>query len=60
MNAAYVYNNYNDVIMGAKARLFTKSIIQAQIKENMKAPRHWPLRREFTGQMASNAENVSI
>ena len=37
-----------------------------QIKENIKAPRHWPLRGEFTGigefpaQMASNAENVSI
>ena len=37
-----------------------------QIKENIKAPRHWPLCREFTGtgefpaQMASNAENVSI
>ena len=40
--------------------------IQAQIKENIKAPRHWPLCREFTGnqwfpaQMASNTENVSI
>ena len=37
-----------------------------QIKENIKALRHWPLRQEFTGpgefpaQMASNAENVSI
>ena len=35
-------------------------------KENIKAPRHWPLCGEFTGtgefpaQMASNAENVSI
>ena len=26
------------------------------MKENIQAPRHWPLR----GQMASNAENVSI
>ena len=38
--------------------------IQAQIKENTKAPRHWPLCGEFTGelpaQMASNAVNVSI
>ena len=40
--------------------------IQTQIKENIKAPRHWPLCGEFTGdrefpaQMASNAENVSI
>ena len=35
--------------------------IQAQVKENIKAPRHWPLCKEFTGtgefpaQMASNA-----
>ena len=47
-------------------RLFTQPFIRAQIKENTKAPRHWPLCREFTGagefpaQMASNAENVSI
>ena len=46
--------------------LFTQSLIQAQIKENVKAPRHWPLCREFTGtgefpaQRACNAENVSI
>ena len=37
-----------------------------QIKENIKAPRHWPLRGnssetgEFPAQMASNAENASI
>ena len=48
------------------SRLFTQSLIQAQIKENIKVPRHWPLCREFTGtgefpaQRASNAENVSI
>ena len=42
------------------------TVIQAQIKENIKAPRHWPLCGEFTGagdfpaQMASIAENVSI
>ena len=47
-------------------RLFTQAFIQAQIKENIKAPRHWPLCGEFTGtsefsaQMASNKENVSI
>ena len=46
--------------------LFTQSFIRAQIKENIKAPRHWPLCGEFTGtgefpaQRASNAENVSI
>ena len=39
---------------------------KAQIKENTKAPRHWPLCGEFTGdrripaQRPSNAENVSI
>ena len=43
-------------------RLF---LFRAQIKENIKAPRHWPLCGEFTGtgefpaQRASNAENVS-
>ena len=31
------------------SRLFTQSLIQAQIKENIKAPRHWPFWREFTG-----------
>ena len=43
------------------SRLFTQPFIQAQIKENIKAPRHWPLCGEFTGigefpaQMASNS-----
>ena len=42
------------------------AVIRAQIKENIKAPRHWPLCGEVTGtgefpaQMVSNAENVSI
>ena len=45
------------------SRLFTQPFIQAQIKENVKAQRHWPLCGEFNGdrwQRASNAENVSI
>ena len=49
------------------SRLFTQTCIQTQIKENIKAPRHWPLLcGEFTGtgefpaQRASYAENVSI
>ena len=59
----------NDVIMNATAsqpvlRLFTQLFIQSQIKENMKAPRYWPLWGEFTGefpaQKVSNAKNVSI
>ena len=46
--------------------LFTQAFIQAQIKENIKGPRHWPLwgelpvTDEFPAQKASNAENVSI
>ena len=31
------------------SRLFTQPFIQEQIKENIKAPRHWPLCGEFTG-----------
>ena len=48
------------------SRLFTQPFIRAQIKVNIKAPRHWPLcgnspgTGEFPAQMASNAENVSI
>ena len=46
--------------------LFTQPFIQTHIKENIKAPRQWPLCGEFTGtgefpaQRASYAENVSI
>ena len=44
--------------------LFVQLLVQMQIKENTKAPHHWPLCGEFTGefpaQKASNAENVSI
>ena len=55
--------------MGLKAlasRLFAQLFIQAQIKENIKAPRHWPLCGEFTvdhwipRKKANNTENVSI
>ena len=48
------------------SRLFTQPFIQTHIKENIKAPRHWPLCGEFTGtgefpaQRASHAENASI
>ena len=31
------------------SRLFTQLFIRTQIKENTKAPRHWPLCGEFTG-----------
>ena len=46
--------------------LLQPPLIQTQIKENIKAPRHWPLCGEFTGtgefpaQRAHYAENVSI
>ena len=65
-------NHYGDVIMGAIAsqitilRLFTQPFIQTQMKENIKALRHWPLAGNspgtgaFPAQMASNAENISI
>ena len=73
--------HYNDVIMASMASQITSltivysAVIRAQIKENIKAPHHWPLCGEFTGdrwagnspgtgefpaQKASNAENVSI
>ena len=48
------------------SRLFTEPFIQAQIEENIKAPRHWlcagnsPVTGEFLAQMASNAENISV
>ena len=49
-----------------KSWLFAQQFLQAQIKENIKAPCHWPLWGKFTGgwgipeQKANNAENVSI
>ena len=48
------------------SRLFIQPLVQTQIKENIKTPRHWPLFGEFTGHRwiprtkSSNAENVSI
>ena len=50
--------------MASQITSLTQPFIQAQIKENNKAQRHWPLWGEITGefpaQRASNAENVSI
>ena len=48
-------HHYSDVIWVwwllklPASRLFTQSFVQAQIKENIKAVRHWPLWGEFTG-----------
>ena len=44
--------HYSDVIMSALAYQITSlfnRLFKAQIKENIKAPRHWPLFGEFTG-----------
>ena len=48
--------------------VFIQPFIQTQIKEHIKAPRHWPLcprgnspgTGEFPAQRVSNAENVFI
>ena len=44
--------------------VFAQLLVQAQIKESIKAQRRWPLGEEVTGefpaQKASNAENVSM
>ena len=60
-------DHYSDVIMRRlKSPTFPQPFVQAQIIENIKAPRHWPLlgnspiTGEFPAQRASNAENVSI
>ena len=42
------------------SRLLTQPFVQAQIKENIKAPRNWPLWGEFTGDKGPVTENVSI
>ena len=55
-----IWAHYRDVIMNAH------SFAQAQIKENIKAPCHWPcegnspVTGEFPAQKASNTENVFI
>ena len=68
--ASMIDGHYNDVkrarrrLKSPGSWLFTQPFIQAQIKESVNAPRHWPLCGEFTGeippQRASNAQNVSI
>ena len=64
--------HYSDAIMGTMASQTTtlmivySTLIHAQIKENIKAPRHWPLcgNPPVTGELptekTSNAKNVSI
>ena len=48
-NVDNVFFVVSDVIIGGMAsRLCTQQFVQMQIKENIKAPRHWPLWGEFT------------
>ena len=50
-------------VMGLKSPtspLLAQLLIQAKIKENIKAPCHWLLWEEFLTQKANNAENVFI
>ena len=72
MDLSRIHDHYSFALMSAMASkspaspLFTQPFIQSQIKENIKAPRHWllcgdsPLTGEFPTQRASNVENVSI
>ena len=53
---SYLVYHYSDVIMVAMVSQITSLMIVylavysgAQVKENNKAPRHWPLCGEFTG-----------
>ena len=61
-----VYRHSDDVIMGVMASQITSLAIiystffRSQIKENTKAPRHWPLWGEFTGDRWIPRTNVSI
>ena len=54
------HNERDGVSKSLASRVFTQPFVQAKIKENIKAPRRWPLWGGFTGdfpaQRASNAE----
>ena len=60
------HNEHNCIPNHWCLNLFTQPFGQVQIKENIKAPRHWLLWGELTGdkwiphQSTSNMENVSI
>ena len=67
-----ITSHYNDVkwarwrLKSPVSSLFAQLLVQARIRENIKAPCHWlcagnsPVIGEFPAQKASNAENVSI
>ena len=58
------HNERDGVSNHLRLKLFAQSFVQVQIKKNIKAPRHWSLWRESTGdipsQRANNAEIVSM
>ena len=60
-------NEHGGGLKSTASRVFAKPFFfQTQIKENIKALRHWlregnsPMTGEFSGQRASNTENISI
>ena len=58
-SAHYIDVHYDGVSNQPASRLFTQPFIQTQIKENIKAPRHWPLCVEFTGTGEFPAQRAS-
>ena len=40
---------HNERLKSPAHRLFAQPFVQAQIEENIKAPRRWPFWGEFTG-----------
>ena len=59
------HNECDDVSNHRRLQCLLEPFVQAQIQENIKASRHWPLENlpvtgGFPFQRASNAENVSI
>ena len=43
------HNGHERHLKPPASQLFTQLFVRAQIKESIKAPRHWPLCGEFTG-----------
>ena len=58
------HNERNGVLNHQPPDCLLNRLFKAQIKENIKVPRHWPLGLEFTGgrwipgKKAGNAENI--
>ena len=48
-NSSFWLKGHSDVIMKASSRWFIQRIVQAEIKEDIKAACHWPLWWESTG-----------